>query len=189
MEISVRATLAALLLGTSIAYADDPDTLRLIPQLLAKNERLEAHGFKVTRTKSQWVVTYCPDNTCDIFRTPLRTPRKIVGDFALLWLYYSSGYIYLEGFETDARSLAESTVGRYSKDCPPTTEEATASCVLTTLATGYDIRLIFRRGDEGATIESKIDPKKKLSADAIREAKWWQRNEWEKTKEPWEFNR
>ncbi|HKC54268.1 MAG TPA: hypothetical protein VKC33_06475 [Burkholderiales bacterium] len=189
MELDVRAILAAFLLGTSSAYADDTDVLRLIPQLLAKNERLEDHGFKVTRTKTQWVVSYCPDNTCDIFRTPLQTPRKVVGDFALLWLYFSSGYIYLESFETDAQALVESTVERYSKECPPTTEEATASCVLIALAARYNIRLAFRRYDEGGVVESKLEPTKKLSPDRIRDAKWWQRNEWEKSKEPWELNR
>jgi hypothetical protein len=189
MKLAVRVILAAFLLGTSTAHADHPDLLRLIPQLLAKNERLERHGFKVARTKTQWVVTYCPDNTCDVFRTPLQTPREVVGDFALLWLYFASGYIYLESFETDAQSLVESTVERYSKECPPTTEEATASCVLIALATRHNIRLAFRRYDEGGVVESIEPARKKLSPDRIRDTKWWQRNEWEKTKEPWELNR
>jgi len=180
--MNLRVTFATILLGVSIVHAGEPDTLSFIPQLLAKNDSVVEHGFKVARTKTQWVVTYCPDNTCDVIRAPLQTPRQGIGDFALLWLYYASGYIYLEQFEVDAQPLVESTIERYSKDCPASTEEARAACVLSALATRSNVRLAFRRSDEGATGEQKVDPKEKISVDAIRQTKKWQRDEWEKAK-------
>jgi hypothetical protein len=189
-RLTIITSLAALFLWTSVASAEDPDTLKLIPQLLAKSNKCALDNtFKVTRTKAQWVVTFCIDNTCDILRTPLRTPRNIVSDFALLWLYYTSSSICLESFETDAQSLVESIVERYSKECPPKTEDVTASCILTTLATRHSISLAFRRYPEGSAFESKADPTKELSPDRIHDAQWWRRNEWEKRKEPWELNR
>jgi hypothetical protein len=178
-----------VLFAVSRVDASEPDTLNLIPRLLAKSERIETHGFRVTRTKSQWVITYCPDNTCGVFRAPLKTPREAIGDFALLWLYYASGYIYLENFESDAEALVASTLERYSMKCPPSSEEATASCVLTSLAKQHNIRLAFRRSDEGATGEWKVALTEELSPEAISQTKLWQRNEWEKSKEPWLLNK
>ena len=178
------AILLATALGLSFsAHAAQPDTLSVLPKLLA-NEHLLTHGFKAQRTKAQWVVTYCPDNTCDLFRAPASVDRVAIGDFSVLWLYYATGYIYLERFEKDARPLVRETLERYSAVCPPTSEEQTASCVLTGLAKSHRIRLAGRRSDEGQTGEWREGISEKLSAEAIRSTKLWQRNEWGKSTKP-----
>ena len=172
--------LAAALVGaTSSAPAQDPDLLKTIPQLLAKIEDLERHGFRARHLKSGWAIHYCPDNTCDVIRAPKDVPRQAMGEFTLLWLYYVSGYTYLKRFyEVDAQPFVAQVLERRGGTCPVQPEFARASCVLTAMADEYGIRLGFRRSDEGATVENRLEPKDELSVANIARVKEWQLQQW-----------
>jgi hypothetical protein len=180
MRWHLITALAVVLTGASpSAPARDPDLLEVIPQLLAKIEGLEHHGFRARHLKDGWAVHYCPDNTCDVIRAPTGVPRQVIGDFSLLWLYYVSSYIYLKRFyETDARPFVIGVMERRAGNCPTQPEYARASCVLTSMANEFNIRLGFRRSDEGATVENRLDAKDELSAANIARVKEWQLEQW-----------
>src|SRR5690348_4464377 len=49
------------------------------------------------------LLEFCPDNTCEGFSSSAKTPKATLEDFAYLYIYYFSEYIYL----SDWRSHAE----------------------------------------------------------------------------------
>lgn len=175
----VATAVAVLAVGAPAAFAAEPDLLEVIPTLLAKNPNLKDHGFSVKVLKNDWVISYCPDNTCDVIRAPKQVSREVLGDFTLLWLYYASGYIYLKGFvQVDAPPLVAAALDRRSGGCRRESEFVLASCVLSTIAESNKIRLAFRRSDEGATVENRETIKESLSEARIREVKAWQTSTW-----------
>jgi hypothetical protein len=178
---AVAATTIVIAISASIALGAEPDLLQVIPKLLAKNRNLEHHGFSAKLLKSGWHVSYCPDNTCDVIRAPKDMSRAALGDFTLLWLYYASGYIYLQRFvETDAPPYVQQVLERRSGSCLREPELTLASCVLSTMAASNKLRLSFRRSDEGATVETRKSISDSLSEARIGEVRAWQTNTWQK---------
>ena len=178
---AVAATTIVMAISASVASGTESDLLQVIPKLLAKNRNLEHHGFSAKLLKSGWVVSYCPDNTCDVIRAPKDMSRAALGDFTLLWLYYASGYIYLQRFvETDAPPYVQQVLERRSGSCPREPELALASCVLSTIAVSDKLRLFFRRSDEGATVETRKAISDSLSEASIAEVRAWQTKAWQK---------
>jgi hypothetical protein len=183
MKVTGLLVAAAVTLAASAptTFAAEPALLEVIPSLLAKNTNLEHHGFSARLLKNDWVISYCPDNTCDVIRAPKQVSRAVLGDFSLLWLYYASGYIYLKGFiEIDAPPLVAAALDRRSGGCRREPEFALASCVLSTMAESNKIRLAFRRSDEGGTVEGRKTIKESLSEARIGEIRAWQTNAWKK---------
>jgi hypothetical protein len=180
-HLIVLAVTITLGVGASNAQPAEPDFLRVIPQLLAKNKELAHHGFSSRQLEKEWVISYCPDNTCDVIRAPKRVPRKVLGEFSLLWLYYASGYVYLKRFhEVDAPPFVAEVLERHIQGCVKESEYAMASCVLTRMAVENKIRLAFRRYDEGGVFEGPNDAKAYLSEARIREVNAWQGKAWQK---------
>jgi hypothetical protein len=101
---------------------------------------------------------YCPDNTCDIFRTRDAKARVQLTDFALLYLWYLSQYSDLQVWQ---RGIPPATVGvvreRYSASCDGAGERARAKCALVALSKLGSIELAFSRWDEGADNEGPVD--------------------------------
>ena len=163
------------------AFGAETDLLQVIPNLLAKNSNLEHHGFSAKHLKNGWVVSYCPDNTCDVIRAPKDASRAALGDFTLLWLNYASGYIYLQRFvETDAPPYVHEVLERRSGSCPRTPELTLASCVLSNMAESNKLRLSFRRSDEGATVDTPKGIRESLSETRLSEVRAWQSKAWGK---------
>ena len=178
---AVAAIVISIAILPSPASTAEPDLLQVIPKLLAENHDLEDPGFSAKLRKGGWVVSYCPDETCDVIRAPRGVSREVMGDFALLWLYYASGYVYLKRFvEIDAPPYARAVLQRRSGSCPQERELTLASCVLSTLARDNKLRPSFRRSDEGATVETPRTINESLSEARIREVRAWQTNEWRK---------
>lgn len=99
---------------------------------------------------------YCPDNTCDVFRTK-KGSRQDLADFALLYLFFFSYYTYLgEWRERVGRASVENAARRHRGDCPAVMEAQAVRCVLMRLATGRSISLAWVRYDEGKEVESAI---------------------------------
>jgi hypothetical protein len=154
-------------------------TLKLIPQLLSKSPHLSGSVFDAKNSKSGWIVSFCPDNTCNIIRAPRATPANAIGDFSALYLYYVSGYVYLKSFyNTDARPYMPSILERNAAKCQSSAEFAQAACVLNGLAKKHSIKIAFSRLDEGSAQETKLDVANELNEDHIKETKAWQTKEW-----------
>jgi hypothetical protein len=183
MQISVTRALVALIVAglapSAPAAATEPEVLGLLPQLLASAPYSAKNSFRVSKGDKGWRMLYCPDNTCDVIRADLRMPRADLGDFALLYLYYASDYIYLKNFYyTEAKPHVGRVLARRSNGCPSDSEYATASCALLRLAKAHGISLAFRRSDEGQTAESPVKLQDRLSANAIEATKRWQIDQW-----------
>lgn len=73
----------------SIVFANDFDSLKTLKILLGDNLT-----FKETAT--QKAIEYCPDNTCNLIKTPKSVPTQTLSDFAFLYIFYASGYIYIK---------------------------------------------------------------------------------------------
>jgi hypothetical protein len=56
--------------------------------------------ISVVKTSAGREVHYCTDNTCDIFKAPNSAPQGALADFAFTYIFYASGYTYLQDFVT-----------------------------------------------------------------------------------------
>lgn len=94
-------------------------------------------------------LSYCPDNTCDVFSMPLSIDHDEFYDFVLMYLYYKSGYLYLE--EIKDRYWAEHIdhiSDKYSAGMSKPSDDMDIDCILKTLALKNDITVVFFRNDE-----------------------------------------
>lgn len=176
--------LLAIIVGCFVSASSIAETnistLKLIPQLLSKSPHLSGSVFEAKNGKKGWMVSFCPDNTCNIIRAPGSTPANAIGDFSALYLYYVSGYIYLKSFyNTDAKPYIPSILERNSARCQGMAEFSQAACVLNSLAKKHSIRIAFSRLDEGGADETKLDVADELKEDHIKETKAWQTKEWQ----------
>jgi hypothetical protein len=92
MRVSV---LMALLITSEAAQA--------APQKSSLDTLRTALGAEIQYQPSPLpVVRYCPDNTCEVFRTSRRDAGGMLCDFALLYLWYLSQYNYLGDWQSSA---------------------------------------------------------------------------------------
>ena len=111
-------------------------------------------------------VEYCPDNTCDIFRSLGKQKKLPVANFAYLYLYYISGYAVLSEVRNSekARRAAERILSQNARNkCAATSETETVKCVLRRLAKRHAILLKSARYDEQVRIESSESLERELS--------------------------
>jgi hypothetical protein len=111
-------------------------------------------------------VEYCPDNTCDVFRSLGKQKELLVANFAYLYLYYVSGYAVLSEVRhsEEARRVAEHILIRNGRDkCATASEPETIKCVLRRLAKRDAISLLSARYDEKVRVEFPESLERELS--------------------------
>lgn len=98
------------------------------------------------------LLEFCPDNTCHGFVALEGVPHTDLRDFAFLYIYFFSDYIYLDEWRahdgpkaTAALLLSKSEY----RDCKNENSRQAARCVLLNLSRKGRIKLIFIRYDEG----------------------------------------
>lgn len=94
---------------------------------------------------------YCPDNTCEVFRSDNKRAEPSVADFAFLYLYYVSDYAALSEFRKspEATRAAERLLNQLGKRaCTKASRVETIKCVVRHLGRHHDISLLFVRYDE-----------------------------------------
>jgi hypothetical protein len=139
-------TLAIALCTTACAQTSAKVSTRDPLQLIAQSFP-ETIAFK---DKGR-VLEFCPDNTCDGFVRSERVPISELRDFAFLYTYFFSNYIYLDDFRKreDAHLTAENILSRpVYQSCQRASSTDSARCVLLSLSRNRRIRLIFVRYDE-----------------------------------------
>ena len=125
------------------------------------------------------VISYCPDNTCEAFSAPAGTPENALADFALTYLFYASGYTYLDTFVTrDGQAEAHSIIARNRGSCANDNQLQLASCVLLSLAQRHSIRVASVVFDEGARRETPVRLKTRLSVSQLRRTEAWRAEQW-----------
>lgn len=108
-------------------------------------------------------IEYCPDETCEVFVAP-KTAAGVC-DFAYLYLFHVSGFIYLE----ETRKLPQVSAGakeileRHRKGLKAAGEQEAVKSVLEKLAQSFSISLAFVRYDEGQRTEEPVLLKDELA--------------------------
>lgn len=94
---------------------------------------------------------YCPDNTCEVFRSDNKQAGSSVADFAFLYLYYVSDYAALSEFRKspEATRAAGRLLNQLGKRaCTKASRVETIKCVVRHLGRHHGISLLFVRYDE-----------------------------------------
>ncbi len=106
-------------------------------------------------------LSYCPDNTCDMFSMPVSDDQVKFYDFVLMYLYYKSEYIYLR--EIKDRFWMEhidDISSKYSVGMGKPLNDNDIDCILKALADNYDISVAFSRFDENVKHTAPVVLKK-----------------------------
>ena len=124
-------------------------------------------GFpkSITLNKAGTVLEFCPDNTCDGFVAPAGTPAVTLKDFAYLYIYFFSGYIYLPEWRNrpEARTTADQVLSKPEyRNCKNDSSLEAARCVLLGLGRKGSVRLISVGYDEGKRNVMRLDVVKEL---------------------------
>jgi hypothetical protein len=109
---------------------------------------------------------FCPDNTCHGFVASRGVSVAVLKDFAYLYVYFFSQYIYLPEWRMhpeskDAARRVLSKPQYYT--CKSDSDREAARCVLLDLSRHGRIKLIFIRYDEGRRNVVPQDVSKELS--------------------------
>jgi hypothetical protein len=112
------------------------------------------------------MVEFCPDNTCEVFRSLGKQNKSPVADFSYLYLYYVSDYAALSEVRKspEAKRVAERLLSQIAKPaCAPASHIETVKCVLRHLAKRHSISLTFVRYDEQVRSAGPMDLELELS--------------------------
>lgn len=131
--------------------SQDNDSMKILEEMFTDNIRFKKNNSSIS-------IEYCPDNTCDKFSTTLENSSQKLSDFAYLYLYYVSSYIYLKKFKNKTgKKYVSGIIKRNSDKCEDDSEIDLAKCTLKTLAKDYSIIVTFIRFDEGGSFEIPCD--------------------------------
>lgn len=111
----------------------------------------ESFPDSVTLKQKGHLLEFCPDNTCNGFSSALSVSAVTLKDFAYLYIYYFSEYIYLSDWRshTEAKEAAQRVLSEPKyRDCKAKNQHETAKCVLLDLSRHGEIKLMFIRYDE-----------------------------------------
>jgi len=133
------------------------DPLESLTSSFPKSIRIKQNGH---------VLEFCPDNTCDGFVSTPSVPLAELKDFAYLYIFYFSDFVYLPEWRSraEAKNATERVLSRpeYRK-CKAQSERETARCVLLDRSHDGRIKLIFVRYDENQRNVVPEDISKELS--------------------------
>jgi len=125
-------------------------------------------GFpgSVTIRENGHLLEFCPDNTCDGFTSSANVPVAELKDFAYLYIYFFSEYIYLPQWRDHAetKNAAKRVLAQPAyRNCKYEGDRQKARCVLLNLSRNGRIKLIFVRYDENRRNVVLEDIPKELS--------------------------
>jgi len=122
-------------------------------------QRYLGSAISLTTSSAGLTIEYCPDNTCDVFRGAPGTSVENLSDFVFVFLYYESGYVYLNesraehpAFREAAKDAVSSIVKRTRYWCKAS--KPTPKCILRGMAKEYRVSVSASRYDEGGRFES-----------------------------------
>jgi len=107
-------------------------------------------------------ISYCPDNTCEAFSAPQRTPYYILHDFTFMYLYEVSDYVYLRDLKDKPPKVLTDIIEYSRGEC----QAGDVLCILRDLQKKYEISAEFVRYDKGVRAVVPIDLPDVLKNDA-----------------------
>ncbi len=111
-----------------------------------------ARGFRWTE--------YCPDETCEVLRVPMRVSAEALTEMTLLYFFYVAEYEYLRAWreKDDLREKLEKFLQlTRPRECNEVSSRALAICVLRNFQKKNAMKILFVRYDEGKAIVQSID--------------------------------
>ncbi len=120
----------------------------------------------VTLKDKGHLLEICPDNTCDGFVSAANVPAAVLKDFAYLYIYYFSDFVYLPEWRShaDAKNAAERVLSKPEyRNCKNQSDREAARCVLLDHSRGGRISLIYIDYDENARNVVPMNIHKELS--------------------------
>ena len=148
----MTALLLALVLGTANAqsaqdtWGDSVEALRV-----RFGKAIE------TRVRPTLEVRYCPDNTCDAVTGGPGAKKRDVADFALLYIWSVSDYIYLGEWRKGPVPPPVKSALRRQTACSGESGQAPLGCALQRLAKSASIQLSSVRFDEGVEAITRMN--------------------------------
>lgn len=130
--------------GSNRNQDDDSLSFNLVGQLDFRYSASDGkHQFKI-----------CPDETCDIFQTPLSTDRNVIESF--IAVYECSGWGYdspqFNKFcKSSEEKIKEAVQSLDDERCSKTKPGTEVKCFLRNLAKDKGIEILSERSDEGKT--------------------------------------
>lgn len=100
-------------------------------------------------------IEYCPDNTCDSFEARAGVSKNKLRDFAFLYLFAASDYIYLEKWRLreEVRSAVETLVSAKCRNVSPL---SAAECGLSEMLRTTRIDVYAVRFDENRRVKTRL---------------------------------
>jgi hypothetical protein len=124
------------------AHNNPRDPLQAIKQAFPKTIEFKNNGR---------LLEFCPDNTCHGFAKSENVPVAALKDFAYLYIYFFSDYLYLDDWRKreDANLTAENILSKpIYHNCQREDRKESARCILLGLSRDGKIKLKFIRYDE-----------------------------------------
>ena len=133
-----------------VACGGDYNTAAVLEDLMSDD------SFEVINSHE---IRFCPDNTCEIFRSGQNTTKQQLFDFIFLYLFHLSEYIYLSDesfgktpFKVSGKKFEPKIQSRYKHLC--VSDHKDAICVVEAMKKTFGIKVTFGRYDEGQFNES-----------------------------------
>jgi len=102
---------------------------------------------------------YCPDNTCEVFRSSDEKTAENLADFALLYLWRASEYEALRSWQAGPPSKrVQEILEKHGAACRASSPSS-PRCALEYLAKRAAVRVAFGRYDAGEYTEVPVDLK------------------------------
>jgi hypothetical protein len=124
-----------------------------------KLKKMLGDSISIKRNQNKHVVEYCPDNTCEVFSAAERDSSSIqkLTNFAYIYLYYVSDYIYLEDFRDKGNVYINNIVDINAEGCPIEKEADKIKCTIRKLFSKNGIEIKFIRYDEMQRSEVSVN--------------------------------
>jgi hypothetical protein len=102
-------------------------------------------------------IEYCPDNTCEAFALRDKAAKRTLEEFAAVYFFGISEYVYLRELQQSAPpDFISAVLERHRRACPAVQARKAARCVAAHIATQHRIRGTFVRYDEGRRVTAPI---------------------------------
>lgn len=119
-----------------------------------------AASIKIASARGFRWAEYCPDETCEVLRVPMRVSAEALTEMTLLYFFYVAEYEYLRAWreKDDLREKLEKFLQlTRPRECNEVLSRALAICVLRNFQKKNAMKILFVRHDEGKVIVQSVD--------------------------------
>jgi hypothetical protein len=160
--------------------AEELDAIKEFNSEVIKSLPMLSESITIRRSNNLHIIEFCPDNTCEVIKSPDTNKLKDIKDFTYLYIYYASGLTLLATSTNDnapffisGNKIATQILKNHAETCSQNTELELASCVLNNMARNNNITISFFRYDEGKQNVSRQNIESELSLKTLKNNRAW----------------